>query len=576
MLTRFIRIQLVIFAIGSLVGMAVMASVYMQVPTLLGWGRITVTVELPGTGGLYRFSNVTYRGVQVGKVTDVDLIPHGASATLSLKTSPKIPAKLAAHVRSASAIGEQYLDLVPEDDDPPYLVDGSRIAMADTTVPQEVGPLLDQTSALIKSIPKERLSALLNESYLALGGAGDDLALLVDSAATISGAMSDTREQTVDLLQDSVPLLNAQEESRESLRVWSRSLADITGTMVASDGQWRTILRDGPGAANEASRLFNQLKPTLPLLLANLRTVGQILVTYRAGLEQILVLMPPFVANLLSAGPDHNPTGMGQGDFTISEGDPPSCTVGFLPPSQWRSPEDTSEVDTPTGMYCKLPQDSPLAVRGARNYPCAGKPGKRAPTAAIQRRTASATNSGPLSDLMKAGGPCRMNSWSRLAATVRADSSGHGNAISVTRLDRSRTSSMHGNTPSMRHGQCVKSVAHTDPGVVQHRRPNRGRCSSRQRACISWSRERATAGNSALSAGTPTARACVAMISRAWSSTHDSTGLGGLPRSAACSVRARHARAHEATVRGDRSRRDASRPGAGRTRHKACCRSATR
>ncbi|BBZ68753.1 virulence factor Mce [Mycolicibacterium insubricum] len=383
MLTRFIRIQLVIFAIGSLVGMAVMASVYMQVPTLLGWGRITVTVELPGTGGLYRFSNVTYRGVQVGKVTDVDLIPHGASATLSLKTSPKIPAKLAAHVRSASAIGEQYLDLVPEDDGPPYLVDGSRIAMADTTVPQEVGPLLDQTSALIKSIPKERLSALLNESYLALGGAGDDLALLVDSAATISGAMSDTREQTVDLLQDSVPLLNAQEESRESLRVWSQSLADITGTMVASDGQWRTILRDGPGAANEASRLFNQLKPTLPLLLANLRTVGQILVTYRAGLEQILVLMPPFVANLLSAGPDHNPTGMGQGDFTISEGDPPSCTVGFLPPSQWRSPEDTSEVDTPTGMYCKLPQDSPLAVRGARNYPCAGKPGKRAPTAAI-------------------------------------------------------------------------------------------------------------------------------------------------------------------------------------------------
>ena len=77
---------------------------------------------------------------------------------------------------------------------------------------------------------------------------------------------------------------------------------------AADDQQWRTILRDGPGAANEASRLFNQLKPTLPLLLANLRTVGQILVTYRAGLEQILVLMPPFVANLLSAGPDHNPT----------------------------------------------------------------------------------------------------------------------------------------------------------------------------------------------------------------------------------------------------------------------------
>jgi hypothetical protein len=54
--------------------------------------------------------------------------------------------------------------------------------------------------------------------------------------------------------------------------------------------------------------------------------------------------------------------------------------VGFLPPSQWRSPADTSEVDTPDGLYCKLPQDAPIAVRGARNYPCMGVPGKRAPT----------------------------------------------------------------------------------------------------------------------------------------------------------------------------------------------------
>jgi phospholipid/cholesterol/gamma-HCH transport system substrate-binding protein len=34
-------------------------------------------------------------------------------------------------------------------------------------------------------------------------------------------------------------------------------------------------------------------------------------------------------------------------------------------------------------LYCKLPQDSPLSVRGARNYPCMGHPGKRAPTVEI-------------------------------------------------------------------------------------------------------------------------------------------------------------------------------------------------
>ena len=74
---------------------------------------------------------------------------------------------------------------------------------------------------------------------------------------------------------------------------------------------------------------------------------------------------------------------MAKGAFNLIVSDPPTCTVGFLPPSQWRSPADTRVVDTPDGLYCKLPQDSPIGVRGARNYPCMGHPGKRAPTVEI-------------------------------------------------------------------------------------------------------------------------------------------------------------------------------------------------
>ena len=85
-------------------------------------------------------------------------------------------------------------------------------------------------------------------------------------------------------------------------------------------------------------------------------SLGQVLVTYRPNVEQVLVLFPPFFANLLSEAGDHNPTGVGQGDFSLNVSDPPGCTVGYLPPNQWRSPADTSIVDTPTNLYCKLPQ----------------------------------------------------------------------------------------------------------------------------------------------------------------------------------------------------------------------------
>ncbi|MBW0017098.1 MAG: MCE family protein [Mycobacterium sp.] len=383
MLTRFVRIQLAIFAIVGIIGVVVMVLFYIQAPTLLGIGKITVTVQLPTGGGIYRFSNVTYRGVQIGKVTGVELTAHGAQATLTLDSSPKIPADLQAEVRSISAVGEYYVDLRPRTDSPPYLHDGSVIAAQDTTIPQPIGPVLDQTSALINSIPKGKLGTLLDESFQAFNGAGYDFGSLFDSSAQISGDLNGVSDQAQALTQDTGPFLDAQAQTADSIRLYARSLAGVTGQLAKNDPEFRTLLQRAPGAFNEASALLTQIKPTLPVLLANLTTIGQIGVTYHASLEQILVLLPPFTAAIQSFLGTKTPHGLASGAFNVIISDPPACTVGFLPPSEWRSPADTRIVDTPDGLYCKLPQDSPIAVRGARNYPCQGQPGKRAPTVEI-------------------------------------------------------------------------------------------------------------------------------------------------------------------------------------------------
>lgn len=384
MLTRFVRNQLIIFTIASVIGVGTMIFVYLQAPMLLGLGRIGVTLQVPTTGGLYQFSNVTYRGVEVGKVTDIRPTRAGAEVTMSLQRSPSIPADLQANIRSVSAVGEQYVDLVPRTEAGPYLEDGSVIAAENISLPQAVGPMLDQMSSLVDSIPTGKLGDLLDESFKALNGTGHDLGALFDAsgrlAADFNGAGGNTRE----LIEDGRPLLDGQAEKVDSIRLWARSLAGITAQVADRDHEVRTILRTGSGAADEASRLLNQLKPTLPILLANLTTVGQIGVTYNASIEQILVLLPPFLAATQSYGSSlQNPTGMALSEFTLSLGDPPACQVGFLPPSEWRSPADLTDVDTPEGLYCKLPQDSPIGVRGARNFPCMAKPGKRAPTVEI-------------------------------------------------------------------------------------------------------------------------------------------------------------------------------------------------
>ncbi|PND54387.1 mammalian cell entry protein [Mycobacterium sp. ENV421] len=380
MLTRFVRTQLIIFTIASIVGVAIMLFAYIQIPTLLGVGRLTVKLELPATGGLYKFSNVTYRGLQVGKVTSIELTDTGAQATLSLDTSPKIPADLKAEVRSMSAVGEQYVELLPRNDKAPYLEDGSVIPVGNTSIPQSVGPMLDQVSKLMDTIPKDKLSQLLGETYQAFDGTGYEFGSLLDSGSTITRDANGVSDNTRALVDDVRPFLGAQEMTTDSIRTWAQSLAGITGQVADNDPQFRSILRNGPGFAQETSKLLEQLKPTLPVLLANLTTFGQIFLTYNKSVEQLLVLVPPFVAQIQTYAPTNNPTGLPNGDFSLGLGDPAACTVGFLPPSSWRNPADTSIVDTPDNLYCKLPQDSPVAVRGARNYPCMEHPGRRAPT----------------------------------------------------------------------------------------------------------------------------------------------------------------------------------------------------
>ena len=384
MLTRFVRNQLIIFTIASIVGVAAMVFTYMQAPTLLGIGRMTVTLELPAAGGLYQFTNVTYRGVQVGKVTDVKLTENGAEATLSLDTSPKIPADLQAEVRSVSAVGEQYVDLRPRTDSGPYLQDGSVIAMDNTTIPQAVGPMLDQVSALVDSIPKDKLSQLLDESFQAFNGAGYDFGSLIDSAAKLAGDANGVSDQTRTLIDDSGPLLDSQAETTDSIRTWARSLAGVTEQVAANDPDSSCDPAARPGLRGRGLGAAERCQADAA------GVAGQ---PDHARADRGHLQPVARAAAGAAAGVHCGTTGI-----RLAEEQPDRAAVGRLRPHHRRSaavhgrvpaavavadPDDTTTIDTPDGLYCKLPQDSPIAVRGARNYPCMGHPGKRAPTVEI-------------------------------------------------------------------------------------------------------------------------------------------------------------------------------------------------
>ncbi|TPG36428.1 MCE family protein [Mycolicibacterium hodleri] len=383
-ITRRTVIQLSIFLVVSLVGLTIMAFGYIQVPSLFfGIGRYTVTLELPEASGLYKRGNVTYRGTEVGLIENVTLTDTGVQAELSLDSDVKIPSDLVAEVHSVSAVGEQYVQLLPKNDTSAPLKQGDTIRSGDTSAPPDINALLDATNRGLQAIPRDNLKTTIDEAYTAFAGLGPDIGRFIQGGANLATDSKKNLNELTNVVDNVGPILDTQTDTADSVQAWAAHLAAVTTSLKNNDGAVSGVLQNAPAAADEVRALFDRLQPSLPILLSNLVSLADVGVAYRANLEQLLVLLPQGVQIIQGTGvpnrdtkPDYKGAFL---SFNLNINLPKPCTTGFLPPSQMRSAAKTDYPDFPKGLlYCRTPQDGPNNVRGAKNYPCETRPGKRA------------------------------------------------------------------------------------------------------------------------------------------------------------------------------------------------------
>lgn len=385
-LSRTVWIQLTILTIVTVVACGVMAFSFVNVPALIGIGRYHVTLELPSSGGLYPTSVVTYRGTEVGRVTSIEVTHDGVRADLKLNSDTPVPADVTAAVHSRSAVGEQFVELTPSaENTAEYLRDGDVIPAGRTQVPPEIGGLLDATNRALQAIPPENLRTVVDESATAVGGLGPELGRIIDGSTALAIDAGQSVDSITRLIDEAQPVLESQVQTADSIETWAQRMSSITGQLQAQDAAFGDLLAQGGPALAEGRALFERMAPTLPVLLANLVSLGEIAVAYRPNLEQLLVLYPQGTAvmsaiALANSGTKQDYKGIYL-DFNLNLNLPPPCNTGFLPVRQQRSPSDVDAPERPAGeLYCRVPQDSPLNVRGVRNIPCAEDPAKRAPT----------------------------------------------------------------------------------------------------------------------------------------------------------------------------------------------------
>lgn len=302
MLTRLVRIQLGIFAVVTVLAVGAIAILYLHLPSRMGIGTYKVTADFIGGGGIYKSANVTYRGVTVGRVEDVRLTDHGIDAQIRLNSSTKVPGNVTATVKSMSAIGEQYIDLVPPEGAAAagVLHNGARIGQDRTAIGQDIAGMLDQAQTLVNSVANSRLRDLLRNTFEGFNGSGQELARMIASSRQLIDEANANFEATEGLIDQFEPFLDAQIRSGDDIKTLARSLATVTTEVRNADPQLREVLQILPSVTDEANTTFSGIRASFPTLAASIANFGRVGVIYRKSIEQALVVFPALMAALIT------------------------------------------------------------------------------------------------------------------------------------------------------------------------------------------------------------------------------------------------------------------------------------
>ncbi|WP_040525651.1 MCE family protein [Gordonia effusa] len=372
MLTRLVKIQLIVFVIVGIVTLVYVAGKYAKVDRLTGFSEYTVTAQLPeSSGGIFTNAEVTYQGVPVGRVSKLELTKSGVNVVMRLnKRGPDVPASAVAVISNRSAIGEQFVDLQPTSATGPYLYDGSVITKS--SIPPPLEDVVNSALDFAESVPVEDLHTVIVELGKAFNGQGENLTRLVTSLGNLSKAGVESLPQTISLIQNSNVVLATQSEQSDQILSWARNLDLVTATLAAADPDVRRLLTTGTATSTQLSNLLQKQGADITKVVHDLGSTFKTIEPAGWSTNAAVAML-----SALSAG-SHSPArGDGQIHFGIvlETNNPAACTQGYestqalIAKMKAKNPNfDINNDDFPfnTKAECTVPQGSPTGVRSAR------------------------------------------------------------------------------------------------------------------------------------------------------------------------------------------------------------------
>ncbi len=319
----------------------------------------TVKVDLSTTGGLFVGAPVTYRGVHVGKITDITFTATGVQAKASITTGTAIPADTRAVVRSLSPVGEQYLDFQPKADKGPYLQNGSVVSASDTSTPQTLASTVVAVNKLLVQIDPAKLHSVLDAASTAFSGTSSDLARLTDQSRALISDLNKYWPNASNLARNAGTLLDIGAANSARLQQTAHDFREFAAFLKGYNPELLATLKRSPQDVAQLREIVRDASAVMPTFLRLGGDVSTLIGSYAPHLKVLLATFAPGLGVLGKAVKNNSL----QLDLVGQSGTKDDCNY----PNQRLDPKTTTRRPLNPGLQC--PASFPNDMRGAAHAP---------------------------------------------------------------------------------------------------------------------------------------------------------------------------------------------------------------
>jgi virulence factor Mce-like protein len=254
---------------------------------------IDVKVKMNTAAGLFEGSQVTYRGVNIGKVTRIDLANPGIEVKLRLEAGSEVPKDSIAEVRTLSPVGEQYLDFQPESDSGPFLKTGSVVEASATELPETLATVVNNLNNLLSQVDTNNLKTILEALSTGLTGTGPQLNTMIAQSQLLLDDLDTLWPETDRLLKNGNTVLSIGTEKADSIRQLGTNAKSYAAWLKGYTPELRQNINEAPGHIKTASGLVKTADELLPTWLDRAVEVSDFFMGYQDGFKTVLTYYKP-------------------------------------------------------------------------------------------------------------------------------------------------------------------------------------------------------------------------------------------------------------------------------------------